>query len=106
MLLPSTTEICWNSSDGVRNGSERPYYAWIGLSGFLPNFSQMSFLLESQATGESENDDINTGWWAWVDLNHRPRPCQDSVVRSCKNLQVPRGLPRPRKSYKTTQIVG
>src|SRR5215469_2146795 len=32
-------------------------------------------------------------WWAWVDLNHRPRPYQGSVVRSYKNLQVPRGLP-------------
>ena len=26
-------------------------------------------------------------WWAWVDLNHRPRPYQGSVVRFYKNLQ-------------------
>ena len=29
-----------------------------------------------------------------MDLNHRPRPYQGSVVRSYKNLQVPRGLPK------------
>jgi len=29
--------------------------------------------------GKSENRRINTGdlWWAWVDLNHRPRPYQE-----------------------------
>ena len=45
---------------------------------------------------KSENHRINTAdfWWAWVDLNHRPGPYQDSVVRSYKNLQVPRGLPK------------
>ena len=26
-------------------------------------------------------------WWAWVDLNHRPRPYQRSEVRSYNNLQ-------------------
>ena len=29
-----------------------------------------------------------------MDLNHRPRPYQYSVIRSYKNLQVPRGLPK------------
>ena len=54
------------------------------------------FLKEVAADGTIENHRINTGelWWAWVDLNHRPRPYQDSVVRSYKDLQVPRGLPK------------
>jgi len=26
-------------------------------------------------------------WWAWVDLNHLPRPCQRSVVRFYNGLQ-------------------
>jgi hypothetical protein len=33
---------------------------------------------EGTAREKSENHRINTGdfWWAWVDLNHRPRPYQ------------------------------
>jgi hypothetical protein len=36
------------------------------------------FLSEKPANRKSENNRINTGnlWWAWVDLNHRPRPYQ------------------------------
>src|SRR6267142_6024134 len=35
-------------------------------------------LREIPEKGKSENGRINTGdlWWAWVDLNHRPRPYQ------------------------------
>ena len=36
-------------------------------------------------------------WWAWVDLNHRPRPYQGNPVRFYNNLQEsqePRGLPK------------
>ena len=56
----------------------------------------MAFFEEGTASEKSENHRINIGdlWWAWVDLNHRPRPYQDSVVRSYKDLQVPRGLPK------------
>ena len=66
------------------------------LAGIFGKVLANVFLLGSQATGKSENDRINTGdlWWAWVDLNHRPRPYQGSVVRSYKDLQVPRGLPK------------
>jgi hypothetical protein len=41
---------------------------------FAKFFADVFLLLESQATGKSENDDINTGdlWWAWVDLNLPP----------------------------------
>ena len=54
-----------------------------------------SLFNEGAASSKSQNHRINIGdlWWAWVDLNHRPRPYQDSVVRFYKNLQVPRGLP-------------
>ncbi len=45
-------------------------------------------------------------WWAWVDLNHRPRPYQGNAVRSYKNLQARGGCPSTCKSHKTTQIVG
>ena len=32
--------------------------------------------------GKSENGRIDTGdlWWAWVDLNHRPRPYQGAFM--------------------------
>src|SRR5882762_11484525 len=35
-------------------------------------------LREIPEKGKSENGRIDTGdlWWAWVDLNHRPRPYQ------------------------------
>jgi hypothetical protein len=35
-------------------------------------------LREIPEKGKSENGRINTGdlWWAWVDLNHQPRPYQ------------------------------
>jgi hypothetical protein len=41
---------------------------------FLANDS----LSASPVSAKSANDRINTGdlWWAWVDLNHRPRPYQ------------------------------
>ena len=45
-------------------------------------------------------------WWAWVDLNHRPRPYQSSVVRFYNNLQDRGDCQTTRKSYKTPHIVG
>jgi hypothetical protein len=62
--------------------------------------SELRAILQSGATfdstpasdrpvsGKSEKDRINTGdlWWAWVDLSHRPRPYQGSVVRLYNNL--------------------
>ena len=45
-------------------------------------------------------------WWAWVDLNHRPRPYQRSVVRFYNNLQDRGDCQTTRKSYKTPHIVG
>ena len=45
-------------------------------------------------------------WWAWVDLNHRPRPYQGSVVRFYNNLQDRQHCQNTRKSYKTSHVVG
>jgi hypothetical protein len=45
---------------------------------FLANDS----LSASPVSAKSANDRINTGdlWWAWVDLNHRPRPYQGRAL--------------------------
>ena len=51
------------------------------------------FPLWVQSFGDATSN-LLKDWWAWVDLNHRPRPYQGSVVRSYKDLQVPRGLPK------------
>ena len=81
-------------------GSTRGSRELAGATGLEPAAScvagRRTALGESPASRKSENHRINTGdlWWAWVDLNHRPRPYQDSVVRSYKDLQVPRGLPK------------
>ena len=45
-------------------------------------------------------------WWAWVDLNHRPRPYQSSVIWFYNNLQHRGDCQNTRKSYKTSQFVG
>src|SRR5258708_28271175 len=45
-------------------------------------------------------------WWAWVDLNHRPRPYQGSVVRFYNNLQDRGDCQNTRKSHKTSHFVG
>jgi hypothetical protein len=45
-------------------------------------------------------------WWAWVDLNHRPRPYQGSVVRFYNNLQDRGDCQTTRKSHKTSHFVG
>src|SRR6266850_6862283 len=64
-------------------------------------------LREIPEKGKSENGRINLGdlWWAWVDLNHRPRPYQGSAVRFY-NLQDRGDCQTARKSYKTAYIVG
>lgn len=66
------------------------------LARVFGKFLASGFFDEGRASEKSEYHRINTGdlWWAWVDLNHRSRPYQDSVVRSYKDLQVPRGLPK------------
>jgi hypothetical protein len=76
----------------VRNVPIAPRLACSDFGKFLAS----GFFDEGMASEKRENHRIHTGdsWWAWVDLNHRPRPYQDSVVRSYKNLQVPRGLPK------------
>ena len=45
-------------------------------------------------------------WWAWEDLNFRPRPYQSSVVRFYNNLQDRGGCQTTRKSNKTSHVVG
>jgi len=42
-------------------------------------FLAKRFFDDKSLEGESENRRVFTGgfeWWAWVDLNHRPRPYQ------------------------------
>jgi hypothetical protein len=58
--------------------------------------------------GRIRNTRINTGefWWAWVDLNHRPRPYKGSVVRFYNNMQDRGDCQTPRKSHKTSHSVG
>ena len=48
------------------------------LARIFGKFLASGFFDEGTASEKSENHRINTGdlWWAWVDLNHRPRPYQ------------------------------
>ena len=83
-----------------------------GATGLEPAAScvtgRQTALGESPASRKSENPRINTRdlGWAWVDLNHRPRPYQGSVVRFYKNLQDRGDCRTPRKSYKAAQNRG
>jgi hypothetical protein len=43
---------------------------------------------------------------AWLDLNHRPRPYQSSVVMFYNNLQDRGDCQTTRKSHKTSHFVG
>ena len=58
------------------------------LARIFGKFLANDFLRVTAAGDTIANDRINTGdlWWAWVDLNHRPRPYQGSVVRFYNNL--------------------
>ena len=62
----------------------------------LANFWQIALSRDIPRKGKGENSGVFTGdeWWAWVDLNHRPRPYQSSAIRFYNNLQEPRGLPK------------
>jgi hypothetical protein len=56
-----------------------PDFGIYGLLELLANFWQNGFLMTSPRNGKSENSRVFIGdleWWAWVDLNHRPRPYQ------------------------------
>ena len=63
------------------------------LARIFGKFLANGFWSEGTASGKSENDRINTGdlWWAWVDLNHRPRPYQGRGQRV--NLLWPVAVP-------------
>ncbi|MGA2098658.1 MAG: hypothetical protein ABSH39_20375, partial [Candidatus Acidiferrum sp.] len=45
-------------------------------------------------------------WWAWVDLNHRPRPYQSSLIWFYNNLQDRGDCQNTRKSHKSSHVVG
>src|SRR6267143_1554990 len=82
------------------------------VSRFFGSFSEFRsfprwFSEEIRGTVRGENPRVFNGfeWWAWVDLNHRPRPYQGSVVRFC-NLQDRGDCQTTRKSYKTEALVG
>jgi hypothetical protein len=79
-----------------------------GLARIFGKFLANSFFERIPENVESPNDRINTGdlWWAWVDLNHRPRPYQGRVVRFYNNIQDRGDCQTPRKSYKTSHSVG
>jgi hypothetical protein len=59
--------------------AERPEWCLYQPARIFGKFLANGFLSEGTSGGRSENGRINTGdlWWAWVDLNHRPRPYQD-----------------------------
>ena len=73
--------------------------------------------MTSPRKGKSENSRVFIGersgtwvtlgeWWAWVDLNHRPRPYQCSVIWFYNNLQDRGDCQNTRKSHKTSHVVG
>jgi hypothetical protein len=78
------------------------------LARIFGKFLASGFFDEGTASERSENHRINTRdlWWAWVDLNHRPRPYQGNVVRFYNNIQDRGDCQTPRKSYKTARSVG
>jgi len=78
------------------------------LARIFGKFLASGFFDEGTASEKSENRRINTGdlWWAWVDLNHRPRPYQGNAVRFYNNIQDRRDCQTPRKSYTTSHFVG
>jgi hypothetical protein len=59
-------------------------YGIYGVLELLANFWQNGFVRENPEKGKSENGRVFTGdeWWAWVDLNHRPRPYQECDLRN------------------------
>jgi hypothetical protein len=61
------------------------------LARIFGKFLANGFLSENGLIGKSWNHRINTGdlWWAWVDLNHRPRPYQDCELRNTLAQQEP-----------------
>ncbi len=65
---------------------------------------------EVNAVAKADIEDLRrrpgNKWWAWVDLNHRPRPYQGSVVRFYNNIQDRGDCQSTRKSYKTSYSVG
>jgi hypothetical protein len=83
---------------GDNEGPERPELCLSQLARIFGKFLASGFLSKGTAIGKSENDRINTGdlWWAWVDLNHRPRPYQNCGHWSrAKNLRLSPSLVEP-----------
>jgi hypothetical protein len=74
----------------------------------LANFWQIALSRDIPRNVKSENSGppgrTFIEWWAWVDLNHRPRPYQGSVVRFYNNLQDRGDCQTTRKSYKTSVL--
>src|ERR1700676_3551279 len=58
-------------------GSERPEGSAVRPIVKLTNSWQIGFVRDIPRKGKRENSRVFIGeWWAWVDLNHRPRPYQ------------------------------
>jgi hypothetical protein len=66
------------------------------------------FLSKRPANRKSENGRINTGdlWWAWVDLNHRPRPYQGLLWCYMHSSVAMITLRRPHSWSRHGMIVG
>ena len=79
----SRPEHCLPASGDRADNAARnvPNCVYVSSPGFWQIFGKW-LLSEGTASGKSENDRINTGdfWWAWVDLNHRPRPYQGRAL--------------------------
>jgi hypothetical protein len=82
-LLPGqrTLLLCIHFSntglDGDKEGAEHRVRL-DGLARIFGKFLANSFSRVNATGGRIRNTRINTGdlWWAWVGLNHRPRPYQ------------------------------
>jgi len=83
--------IAYGGSKGARAGKNLP---WCTLPGLLANFWQNGFRMEIPERG-SEKSHVFTVilWWAWVDLNHRPRPYQGALGRASRSCLAVRLRP-------------
>ena len=82
-----------------RTGRTRHHWHSYGYSGSSQIVEKMVFE-QTRENRNRENRRVFAGdlWWAWVDLNHRPRPYQGCVIRFYKNLQ-------DRGDCQSTQVV-
>jgi hypothetical protein len=80
--------------------SERPGLRDLWPTRLLANFWQNGFLMTSPLEGESENRRVYIEWWAWVDLNHQPRPYQGHLWCYMHSIMVIRKFSVPASTFR------